>query len=527
MRSGMIPIHLDTDATRTLQDQLYDKLRGAILTGSLQPGTSLPSSRLLASELKVSRNTVTLAFERLINEGYLKTKIGSGTYVSDPVPESCVAIQAHDKAGQTGGRHANRPSMVRHPSIRMKMDSLRMIQDGPNRTRIDFWYGNANARNFPAREWRQLLVENVSRIAKNISGYGAPEGAPELREAIARHVSANRAIPTHPDQVIITAGAQEGLNLISRLFVEPSARIVVEDPCYKGAALVFKSYGGTLLPIPVDGNGMCTHLLAGCGASLAYVTPSHQFPTGATMNAARRIELLRWAETTGAYIIEDDYDSDFRYDGPPLPALAGLEQNTSVLYLGTFSKSIGAGIRTGFLVVPRQLIEPMREAKSLANYGHPWIEQILLADFIGQGRFTRHLRRIRHAYGLARATLVNGLADTFGPMQVVGAEAGMHIMWTLPEHFPSVDQTVAIGESVGVGLYTLAAIGAHEIAPSRYPRALFLGYGSLAPESISKGLARLARGLRSAGFEPKPARTNGIPRRQGAVREAERDREHI
>jgi GntR family transcriptional regulator/MocR family aminotransferase len=422
------------------------------------------------------------------------------------IPESCLGPRGKAGRAIVSAESPGSPEarIVRYPPLLMKTEPYRMVQGGPDLSRIDFWYGNANARNFPEREWRQLLVENLVRIGRNICTYGPPEGALELRQAIAQHISVNRAIAADPDQIIITAGTQEGLNLISRLFVRPGVRIAVEDPCYKGAALLFRSYGGTLVPVPVDQNGACTDALAGCGASLAYVTPSHQFPTGATMSEERRANLLEWAETSGAYIVEDDYDSDFRHDGPPLTALAGLYRNSSVIYLGTFSKSIGAGIRTGYLVVPKHLVEPMREAKSLANYGHPWIEQVLLAEFIAQGHFSRHLRRIRHAYGLARKALLNGLNHHFGATRISGAEAGMHIMWTLPSHFPSLNQTVAIAAAEGVILYTLEAAGAHEIATSSHPRALVLGYGSLEPEAIEKGIARLRRGLESSGYPSKP-----------------------
>jgi GntR family transcriptional regulator/MocR family aminotransferase len=512
----MIPLSLDVSAGSTLQEQIYEQVREAILSGSLRPKTGLPSSRELARENKVSRNTVVLAFERLAQEGYLVTRSGAGTFVADPLPESCVSSPHRSAAESTAAGEVLPVSPERaapvHPPVLLRAGTLRMVQYGPTSLQVDFWYGSANARNFPLREWRQLLIENVSRTSANLSGYGPPEGIEELRKAIAKHVSANRAIPTDPDQVVVTAGAQEGLNLVSRLFVQPSVRIAMENPCYLGAALVFRSYGGTLLPMPVDANGLCTDMLAGCGATLAYVTPSHQFPTGATMSAARRVDLLSWAESSGAYVIEDDYDSDFRYDGPPVAALAGLNRNTSVIYLGTFSKSIGSGVRTGYLVVPKQLIEPIRQAKSLANYGHPWIEQIVLADFIEQGRFSRHLRRIRKAYAEARHALLESLRENFGPTKISGAEAGMHIMWTLPDHFPTAQEVADIAAAEGVGLYTLEAAGAHEIGPSRYRRTLVLGYASLTPEAISKGIARVARALGRAGVHVMPRRVGRTPR---------------
>jgi GntR family transcriptional regulator/MocR family aminotransferase len=498
----MIPFDLDTPANCTLQLRIYGQIRDAILSSRLRPGTPLPSSRDLARDLKLARNTVVLAYKRLSHEGYLVMRPGAGTFVADPIPEICVgfASQAANTRDSTqGGGNAPEKQAVRHPPVLLRTGGLRMVQAGHRKPEIDFWYGSANARNFPIREWRRLLVENLSRTSSNLSGYGPPEGIPELRAAIARHLSTNRGIPVGPDQILITAGAQEGLNLVSRLFVQQGVQVVMENPCYLGAALVFQSYGATIVPAAVDGQGLSTANLKQSVATLAYVTPSHQFPTGVTMSQTRRLQLLDWAQTNGAYIIEDDYDSDFRYDGPPLAALAGLNSNNSVIYLGTFSKSIGSGIRTGYLAVPKQLIEPLRCVKSLANYGHPWLEQIVLAEFIEHGGFARHLRRIRNACGQARKALLESVQEQFGQCHIAGAEAGMHVMLTLPPYFPPVEEIVQIAATEGVGLYTLKDAGAYETGPARYPRTLLLGYASLSPDEIRSGIARVASGLRRAG----------------------------
>jgi GntR family transcriptional regulator / MocR family aminotransferase len=521
----MIPLHIDESAGPTLQVQIYDQILRSIFTGSLLPGAALPSSRELAREMKLSRNTVVLAYEKLAEEGYLTMRSGAGTFVAKPLPEACGGVLPAVEHIVTGTGRADvvtLPSSPKYPPVLLRSGALHMVQQGPSQHTVDFWYGSANSRNFPLREWRQLLIENLSRTSVNISGYGPPEGILELRQAIAAHVSNNRAIPIDPDQVVITAGAQEALNLVSRLFIQPSVKIAVEDPCYLGAALVFRSYGGSLVPLPVDEYGARTDALEGCGATLAYVTPSHQFPTGATMSKRRRFELLNWAEKSGAYIIEDDYDSDFRYDGPPLAALAGLNRNSSVIYLGTFSKSVGSGLRTGYVIVPRQLIEQMRQVKALANYGHPWIEQIVLADFINHGGFARHLRRIRQFYGQTRLALLESMKEQFGPVEVSGSDAGMHVMWTLPQHFPTAKEVAEIAASEGVGIYPIDKAGAHEIGPSRYPRALVLGYAVLSPELARTGILKIARGLERAGVGPLCSTRSGRLLRQGTRREASR-----
>lgn len=502
----MIPLHLDATSDWSLQRQICDQVRGAILSGTLRPNDVLPSSREFAQTLKISRKTVVLAYERLENEGYLTTRQGAGTFIAADLPETCIEPDLY--ASEASHRATSLPAQVnvaptvKYPPVLERAGALSMVQHGPSELQYDFWYGGMNWRNFPLREWRQLLIENLSRTSMNISGYGPPEGIGELRQAIAEHVSKNRAIPAMADQVIITAGAQEGLNLISRLFVQQSTQIVVEDPCYAGAALAFLSFGASLVPVAVDEHGLRTDQLDGCNATLVYVTPSHQFPTGVTMNAARRLKLLHWAQSSGAYIVEDDYDSDFRYDGPPLAALAGLEGNSSVIYLGTFSKSVGSGLRTGYLIVPKQLIGPMRREKAIANYGHPWIEQILLADFINGGGFARHLRRIRNAYGKARTALLDSLTEHFGQVEILGAEAGMHVVWVLPAHFPNADEVAAIAASSGVGLYTLQAAGAYGSPNVQDCRALLLGYASLTPEAIHKGIALLAQTLERRGIQP-------------------------
>jgi GntR family transcriptional regulator/MocR family aminotransferase len=490
----MFPIQMDTSSPSTLQVQVCEKVRAAIVTGVLRPRSQLPSSREIARELGVSRNTIVHAFEKLADEGYLRMRSGSGTFVADPLPDECVgtALPPVDVAARITRVPARD---VCHPPVLLKTKALQMARSGIGDHRIDFRYCSANWRNFPLREWRQFMVENISRASANMSGYSPPEGLPELRQAIAGHVSAKRAIAVDPEQVIVTAGAQEALNLISRLFVQPSVRVAVESPCYRGAAYAFQSYGCTLVPLSLDDQGARVESLEGTGASLIYVTPSHQFPTGVTMSQRRRLELLSWAERNGAYIVEDDYDSDFRYDGPPLTALAGLNNNTSVIYLGTFSKSVGSGLRTGYAIVPRQLIEPMRHVKAIASCGNPWIEQIVLADFIGRGAFERHLRRIRQAYGQTRAALLEAMDEHFGSADISGAAGGMHVMWKLPPHFPTATEVASIAAAEGVGIYTVAQAGAYEFEPQLSSREIVLGYSLLDPEAAKQGIARIARGL--------------------------------
>jgi GntR family transcriptional regulator / MocR family aminotransferase len=475
----------------TLQKQLYRQIRDSILTGTLRPGTSLPSSRELAQELGVSRNTAILAYEWLCNEGYLESRQGAGTFVTARLPDIYLA------SPDTSVIPEEIVDAPKRPHIVFRGERHVMVERGVNGP-IDFWYGSLNWRNFPLKAWRQLLIENLSRSSNNLSRYDNPCGNLELRQAIAENVGATRGIRATPDQIVVTAGAQEAMNLICRLLVERGVRVAVEDPCYAGAARIFRSYGADLVPVPVDKQGIDLARLETVAAALAYVTPSHQFPTGVTLTLERRLRLLQWAQTVGAYVVEDDYDSDFRYDGPPLAALAGLDRNGCVLYMGTFSKSVGAGLRLGFLVIPQHLVDVTMTVKSLATYGHPWLDQIVLAEFIRSGGYRRHLRRIRQLYRRARDTLVHSIERHFGPQELSGQDAGMHLMWTLPPHLPAPVKFAAAAASEGVGIYTLSAVGAIEFENQSYAHSVVLGYSALSDDQIEAGIRRIARAMHEA-----------------------------
>jgi GntR family transcriptional regulator / MocR family aminotransferase len=490
-RQVIIPLNIERlRGGETLQKQLYRQIRDSILTGTLRPGASLPSSRELAQELGVSRNTAILAYEWLCNEGYLETRHGAGTFVTERLPD--VYLASPDPSVVLEQIAA----VVKRPRIVFRGERHTMVEKGVSGP-IDFWYGSPNWRHFPLKAWRQLLIENLPRSSNNLSRYDSPSGNFELRQAIAEHVGATRGIRATPEQVVITAGAQEGMNLVCRLFVEPGVRVAVEDPCYGGAARIFRSYGAELVPVRVDKQGIDIPRLEPVAAALAYVTPSHQFPTGATLPLERRLRLLQWAQTTGAYVVEDDYDSDFRYDGPPLAALAGLDRNGCVLYMGTFSKSIGAGLRLGFLVIPPHLVDVMMTVKSLATYGHPWLDQIVLAEFIRGGGYRRHLRRIRQLYRRARDTLVRSLEQHFGPQELSGQDAGMHLMWTLPLELSPPAKFAAAAAAEGVGIYTLAAVGAIEFENLYHTRNVVLGYSALSDAQIEVGIRRIARAFQA------------------------------
>jgi len=488
-----LPIHLARDVSATLQEQIYRQVRDGILAGALRPGLKLPSSRDMAEELAVSRNTVALAFDWLASEGYVECRVGAGTFVAGYLPESALAAlpgAAPPAPIATPGKRAPITFSGRMPAS--------VGRDRP-RMAYDFWYGRLDRREFPVGAWRRLILENFSRAGANLSDYGHPAGDPELRAAIASHLGATRGFTAVPERILVTAGAQDGLSLLCRVLVGPGSNVVVEDPCYDSAALLFQSFGATLHPVRIDDEGLIPGLLPSVSdVAMAYITPSHQFPTGATLPIDRRLALLSWAGATGAYIVEDDYDSDFRYDGPPLTALSGLDRDQRVIYLGSFSKSIGAGLRLGYMVLPPELVGPAIAAKSLASYGQPWLDQAVVADFLSTGGHRQHLRRMLKTYRVRRDVLVRALQGAFGPdIRLTGTDAGMHMMWHLPAYLPGAEVVAAAAARMDVGVYPLPVIGARTFtATEAEARGLILGYSSMSPREIVTGVELLAKAMK-------------------------------
>jgi GntR family transcriptional regulator/MocR family aminotransferase len=475
-----------------MQNQIYWQIRKLILGGYLRPGQSVPATRLLSEQLGVSRNTVSIAYERLIHEGYLQTRKASRTFVSSSLPERLLLLETTAPAAQRIEKL--RPVT---PVVVFRGRAQTVVNRSRRKVPIDFWVGRPNAATFPSKTWRRLILKNLSNREGNLTEYGEPAGLPALCTAIANHLASARGIKAKPEQIIIVSGIQEALNIVARLFIEKGTQVAMENPCYQGAAFAFESYGADLLPVQVDENGIRIRDLINHRASLLYVTPSHQYPTGCTLSLDRRIRLLEWAWNNGSYIIEDDYDSDFRYDGPPLTALAGLDQRGCVIYMGTFSKSIGAGLRVGYVVLPPELYEPAIAVKTLLNNGHAWLDQAVLADFIASESYIRHLRQIRRIYMGARNCLVDALTGAFGRVNLSGLDGGMHVMWHLPDHFPPAMNLKEIAQDKGVGIYTLAGGGAgYDFGGGPYTnRCVMLGYSSLREDEIKEGINRIAEAV--------------------------------
>lgn len=489
----MPPIKIDRDRRQPLQLQIYEQLRNLILSGILRPGQELPGSRTVSVNLGVSRNTVLMAFDRLLNEGYLESQKAKKTFVSSLIPDD--AIVPYQPG--TVDLPADRQSCHERPTVTVPLTGMRLALDARPKTEIDFFVGRPDPGSFPTEQWMKLMRMHLASKRALLTTYGDPTGLPALREAIARHLGAARGMNVRADQIVVTSGIQEALCIVARLFADLGRPIAIENPCYEGLYKAFALYGAKFAPMNVGASGPEPADVPDGPLGLICVTPSHQFPTGRTMTLDRRLRLLELARQRGAYVLEDDYDSDFRYDGPPLVSLAGLDQEGIVIYLGTFSKSIGAGLRLGYAVFPDSLIVPAITIKSVHDNGRAWLSQAVLTDFLTKGHFLRHLRRIRISYRKRRDCLVAALNRHFEPCVLSGVRGGMHLMWQVPPTLPRATVIEAKARGVGVGVYSLANGASHEFHPTLFgERGLLFGYAAVPEHEIEEAIERLAGVLR-------------------------------
>ncbi|MFL5618113.1 MAG: PLP-dependent aminotransferase family protein, partial [Gemmatimonadaceae bacterium] len=414
--SPVVQLVMDPESAVPMYRQLYEGLREAILTRRLAPGARLPSSRALATDLGVARNTVLQAFDQLRSEGYLDGRRGGGTRAREVIPDSLLTVPRAARTGKASSRsspsietsRSSSASRIAHSASRDRHSASREVSllsrrgqslatsgatliraAGPH---VPFELGVPAHDAFPRRLWGQLTGRRWRRGDVDL-GELDPAGEASLRVAIAEYLATARGVRCTAEQVFVVNGAQQALHLVAQLLLDPADRVWIEEPGYVGARVAFEAAGARLVPVPVDDDG----LDVGAGvrlapdARLAYVTPSHQFPLGVVMSASRRLQLLGWARASGAWIVEDDYDSEFRYTGRPLPCMQGLEAERSdgspsrVLYVGTFSKTLVSGLRIGYMVVPLELIDAFRAARSAVDRHTPTIYQQVLADFIGEG----------------------------------------------------------------------------------------------------------------------------------------------
>ncbi|MCA0240542.1 MAG: PLP-dependent aminotransferase family protein [Proteobacteria bacterium] len=489
-----IPIQLQPASDRSLQEQLFDEFVSRIEDGRLQPGLRMPATRQLAAELGVSRNTVALAYERLTAEGFIEARPPLGTFVAlqAPKPLPAAVPPAPPPTGTA-------PERVR-PLFQGRMHALQPPRAAQGAgLALDFWVGRPDPRLFPAATWRRLVERSLAEDVRHGDGsYGDPAGLQRLRAAVAAHSGAARSVVCTADDVVVTNGIQEGINVVARLLLGPGTAVGVEHPGYAGAANVFASYGARVLPVAVDADGAVPGTLPP-ECRVVYLTPAHQYPTGAALSPGRRQAWLRWAAEREGYLIEDDYDGDFYYDSAPLPALKAQDGTGQVIYLGTLSKSLAPGLRLGYMIVPRELREAAATVKALLTNGSPWLVQASMAAFLQEGEFVHHLRRLRRHYAARRGALLAALARHFGAVQPAGAHAGMHVLWQAGGDLPDAATIEQRAREAGVGVYGLrrgnAWLGDDGEPERRWQHALLLGYAALTEDEIDTGIARVARAI--------------------------------
>jgi GntR family transcriptional regulator/MocR family aminotransferase len=458
-----------------LYRQLYQGIRKGILDGRIGSGAGLPSSRALAEELGVSRNTVLLALDQLVAEGYVEGTARSGTRVAAvPAPQ----------------RPRDRP-LGPGPSARGRMIAgVPMPASARGTPAVPFRAGIPALDRFPGALWARLTSRRWRRQPE--LGYGDPAGYGPLREAIAEYVRLSRGARCTSDQVIVTSGSQQGVDLAGRVLLDPGDQVWMEDPGYPAARIALAAAGAELVPLRVDAEGLnvAEGERVAPRARLAYASPSHQFPLGVTMSAGRRLALLRWASRAGAWVLEDDYDSEFRYDARPLASLQGMDEDGRVIYVGTFSKTLFPAVRLGYLLVPEGLVETFRAARAVADRQSPTMDQAVLAEFLAEGHFARHVRRMRRLYAERQQVLVDAVERRLGDrLRAVPSAGGMHLMgWLAPE---ADDQAVALRASE-LGVET-APLSRYALRPQ--PPGLLLGWAAYPPDALRQGVDRLAAAL--------------------------------
>lgn len=484
-----LEIRVNSPSERPKYWQVYWQIRQQILRGDYLAGGKLPASRRLAQQAGVARVTVLAALEQLQAEGFVTSRPGAGTFVTEALPETAVAPPAtpftpHFSAW---GRR------VLAASNRLSAPPLRHSEREGGETavpgEIDFGLGRTYSHSFPYDIWRRLLARYLSTDDIILARYGSVAGFMPLREAIAHHLAHLRGVRCSSDQVVIVSGAQQTLDILARLLLSPGDGVLVETPGYQDAFRLFRVNGARLTAMPVDEAGLPVEAIPpDTQARLLFVTPSNQFPRGGAMPLARRLALLQWAQAHDALIIEDDYDGELRYDGRPLAALQGLDEEGQVVYLGTFSKVLFPALRLAYVVLPPSLVEPFVHAKRLVDRGAPTLTQAAVADFIVEGHFDRHLRHLRQAYGARRETLVKAL-DTYLPGQVRYTKdaAGLHVMAYLDN---VCDETILVRAAADQGVRVYPGAPYHLQRP--FPASILLGFSGLEETAIVEGVRRLA-----------------------------------
>jgi GntR family transcriptional regulator/MocR family aminotransferase len=467
-------------AHEPLSRQIYLWFRQAILRRVMSSAERLPSTRELAEQLHVSRTVVVLAYEQLLAEGFVVGRGGSGTYVADVLA-----------AGRSGPRASRvKVRLSRFGRAVGALPEANFLGKQSPRPRFDFAYGRSDIEVFPFEMWRRMLLRQARKASVRALDYGPTGGSVALREAICVHLRRSRAVLCDASQVIVVSGSQQALDLVARVLIDRGDRIAIEDPCYQGTREILRASGARLLRAPVDRDGLNPAKLPD-GTRMVFVTPSHQFPTGAILSLPRRLNLVDWARRTDALVVEDDYDGEYRYEDQSLQSLQGLDAEGRVIYIGTFSRTVFSSLRIGYLIVPKPLISVFTSAKWLCDRHTATLEQETLAEFITSGLYERHLRRVRRRNAARREALREAIGKYLGDrVEVTGFGAGAHIaMW--PVARVSETEVIAKAAALGVAVYGISPYFLS--SPSRY--GFMLGYSRMQESDIREGVRRLSQVL--------------------------------
>ena len=467
-------LHVSLEGRKNLSREIYRQVRGAIVDGRLRPGDPLPPTREMARRLGVARMTVTIAYDRLAGEGFILSRVGAGTFVNEHVASG----RATSRKQRASGALQPRPFW----------NTVRLLTPFSTGATFDFRTGVPDASLFPYDAWRRLLSRELRAEPPSANLYGHPAGLEELRDAIARHIGVSRGVQCAGDDVTITNGTQQALDVIARVLLSPGDRVAVEDPGYPPARRIFESHGARIVGVRVDDEGLVADELPD-NTRLVYVTPSHHYPLGVSMSLRRRVALLEWADRQNAAIVEDDYDSEFRFGGRPIEPLQMLDTSGRVIYVGTFSKTMLPSIRLGFVVGPQSIRDAIHAAKFIADWHSSMPVQAALARFINDGGFARHIRRMNAVYRVRHETITSTLMRDFADIvELVPSNAGLHL--TAVARDSARKEFATLGEratSVGIAMHELSTLSISR--PARM--GLVLGYGAIATARVEEGLRRL------------------------------------
>ncbi|ANB56743.1 bacterial regulatory s, gntR family protein [Anoxybacillus sp. B7M1] len=455
--------HLDSERRLPLYEQLYEYIKGEMVKGHLQTGEALPSIRVLAKHLRISRNTVEAAYAQLVAEGYVESR-----------PRKGFIIKEFDK------------------DVWMKLEPPFVIPSSVSpvsRYRYDFRYGHIDTAHFPLRAWRACLNEAMDASREELLWYGERQGERKLRQQIARYLFQARSIHCSDEQVIIGAGIHQITGLLCQLFSPEKNKIAMENPSYDGIRAVFINHRYQVLPISLEQDGLHIAELEQSDATVAYVTPSHQLPLGMVLPIGKRQKLLKWAETRNAFLIEDDYDSEFRYEGKPIPALKALDTQDRVIYIGTFSKVLTPAIRVCYMILPKQLLPSFYQMFSSYHQPVATVVQKALALFMEKGYLERHIRKMRTVYAKKRQTLIHAIYDHFGEhATIIGEKAGLHLLVHF-HHVMDADRLVKEAKGRGIHIYSVAKYWFDsQTSPPPY---ILLGFGSMTEQEMIEAIQLL------------------------------------